>query len=379
MKKDKKDFGQDFEFWEDLEEDAKGTGTAGETDESEFDETEYEKSEYDEPEYDESDDLELEENVSLNPKKIALFCGLFLLAVLICIPLWMLTRSHLGKEEGNGGKETEQTAEASDDGADALTETNAAETQEGLQETQSGQTSDQTDSQTQQTQTQPPAESQTQPSESQSQTQGQSSGTSGQNQGQSTGTSGTENQPDEGAEPVDGDTSMSYTETGDSVTAKDVTNLRSAPSTSDETNVVGQLKNGETLKRKGMNENTGWSVLEYNGQTVYAVTRYLTTDLSYKTPVTPSNPNRVTTLDGRVIIFSDWDDYITPKEYVNLRTEPSTSEGDTTVRCQVNSGEKVHRTGYSQDSGWSRVEYNGEVLYVVTSLTTAVPNEEAQQ
>ena len=72
------------------------------------------------------------------------------------------------------------------------------------------------------------------------------------------------------------------------------------------------------------------------------------------------------------IIFADCSDNITPKEYVNLRTEPSTSQGEATVRCQVKSGETVRRTGYSADSGWSRVEYNGEVLYVVSSLMKAV-------
>ena len=72
-----------------------------------------------------------------------------------------------------------------------------------------------------------------------------------------------------------------------------------------------------------------------------------------------------------MIIFTDCDDYITPKEYVNLRIEPSTSQGDSTVSCQVSNGEVVHRTGYSQDSGWSRVEYNGQVLYVVSSYVTS--------
>ena len=168
---------------------------------------------------------------------------------------------------------------------------------------------------------------------------------------------------------------MSFQEVSDSVTAKDVTNLRSVPSTEDAENVVGQLKNGESLARTGVNSDTGWSRLNLNGETVYAVTQFLTTDLSYKTPVTPSNPNRVSTLDGRVIIFTDCDDNVTPKEYVNLRTEPSTSEGQSTVKCQVNNGESMHRTGYSSDSGWSRVEYNGEVLYVVTSLVQGVTGE----
>ena len=122
--------------------------------------------------------------------------------------------------------------------------------------------------------------------------------------------------------------------------------------------MVGQLKNGETLVRTGRNDSTGWSRLEYNGQTVYAVSAYLTTDLTYKTPEKPTYPNRVSTQDGRVIVFTDCDDYITPKDLINLRTEPSTSEGESTVRTQVRN---------SEGSGWSRVEYNGEILYAVTS------------
>lgn len=178
-----------------------------------------------------------------------------------------------------------------------------------------------------------------------------------------------ESQPQE---PEDGDVSMSFEAIQQSVTPKDVVNLRSVPSTADADTVVVQAKNGEVLSQIGVNINTGWSEIDYDGQTLYAVTQYLTTDLSYKTPVTPADPNRVSTISGRIIIFTDCDDQITPKEYVNLRTEPSTTEGDTTVSCQVKSGEAVHRTGVSSDSGWSRVEYNGQVLYVVTSLMQVV-------
>lgn len=177
---------------------------------------------------------------------------------------------------------------------------------------------------------------------------------------------------DDAPEPQDGDVSMSFEAVQESVTPKDVVNLRSVPSTADADTVVTQASNGEVLSRTGINSNTGWSQIDYNGQTLYAVTQYLTTDLSYKTPVTPADPNRVSTISGRIIIFTDCDDQITPKEYVNLRTEPSTTEGDSTVSCQVSNGEAVHRTGISSDSGWSRVEYNGQVLYVVTSLMQAV-------
>lgn len=167
------------------------------------------------------------------------------------------------------------------------------------------------------------------------------------------------------------DGSMTFIEVNDTVTAKDVSNLRSTPSTSEEGNVVGQLKNGETLTRTGRNDDTGWSRLNYNGQTVYAVSAYLTTDTSYKTPTVPVNSNRVSTQDGRVIVFVDCDDYITPKDLINLRTEPSTSEGESTVRTQVRNGTNLHRTGYSEASGWSRVEYNGEILYAVTNYVVS--------
>lgn len=176
-------------------------------------------------------------------------------------------------------------------------------------------------------------------------------------------------------EPVSGNETMVFTEVQETVTVKDVINLRSLPSTADADNIVTQAQNGEVLSRTGINNDTGWSRIDYNGQTLYAVSQYLTTDLSYKTPVKTENPNRVSTKDGRVIIFTDCDDNISPKEYVNLRLEPSTSEGNSTVHCQLNYGEVAHRTGYSADSGWSRVEYDGKVLYVVTSMVYVVTEQ----
>ena len=173
-------------------------------------------------------------------------------------------------------------------------------------------------------------------------------------------------------EPISGSKDMEFTEVEQSVTPKDVVNLRSVPTTLDTENIVTQVLNGTVLSRTGINEDTGWSKIEYNGETLYAVSQYLTLDLNYKPSMEASNPNRVSTKDGRIIIFADCDDLITPKEYVNLRTEPSTSEGDASVSCQLNYGEQARRTGLSPDSGWSRVEYDGKVLYVVTSLISVV-------
>lgn len=176
-------------------------------------------------------------------------------------------------------------------------------------------------------------------------------------------------------EPEAGTTAMRFDEQKESVTPKDVVNLRSVPSTADDNSIVVQCKNGEVFTRTGINKDTGWSRVEYGGETLYAVTQYLSANLDYKPQVQVSDPNRVATASGRVVIFTNCDDWISPKEYVNLRTEPSTDGGNDTVSCQLNYGKKAHRTGYSTDSGWSRVEYDGQVLYVVTSLMYEVDPE----
>ena len=170
---------------------------------------------------------------------------------------------------------------------------------------------------------------------------------------------------------------MTFDARQDSVTPKELVNLRSAPTTKDPANIVTQAKNGEVLARTGINEDSGWSRIDYNGQTLYAVTQNLSIDLNYTPPVQAADPNQLTTADGRVIVFKNCDEWVTPKEYANLRTEPSTSQGDSMVSCRLNYGERAHRTGWSEDTGWSRVEYNGQVLYVVSSLVFSV--EEAQQ
>lgn len=273
---------------------------------------------------------------------IPAFIGMVILAILICIPLWKL--SHHNSNEGGGDtlpavivtEETKTTETVTEPEATATPEPTAAPT--ATPEPTVAPTAT-----TETTATLTPAAT-------------------------------PENRPvvaDTPAPAPVSDGSMTFIEVNDTVTAKDVSNLRSTPSTSEEGNVVGQLKNGETLTRTGRNDDTGWSRLNYNGQTVYAVSTYLTTDISYKTPTVPVNSNRVSTQDGRVIVFVDCDDYITPKDLINLRTEPSTSEGESTVRTQVRNGTNLHRTGYSEASGWSRVEYNGEILYAVTSYVVS--------
>ena len=66
-----------------------------------------------------------------------------------------------------------------------------------------------------------------------------------------------------------------YTVVNEQVTAKELTNLRSAATT--KSNIVVALKNGEIAIRIGIGNN-GWSKLEYNGQIVYAISSYLTVE-----------------------------------------------------------------------------------------------------
>ena len=62
----------------------------------------------------------------------------------------------------------------------------------------------------------------------------------------------------------------------DRVTAKDAVNLRTIPSVTDpESKVVVKLLRGEVVTRTGINEDVGWSRVEWKGQTLYCVTSYL--------------------------------------------------------------------------------------------------------
>ncbi len=166
---------------------------------------------------------------------------------------------------------------------------------------------------------------------------------------------------------------MTFTEVNETVTAKSATNLRSEPSTESSDTVVMVLESGVQVTRTGINSDTGWSRLSCDGQVLYAVSSLLTTDLTGQTTgETSSDPDRVTTQDGRVVIFTDCDDTVSAKIGVNLRTEPSTSQGDNTVYYELQNGETARRTGYSADAGWSRVEYDGQILYAVTSYLYVV-------
>lgn len=161
---------------------------------------------------------------------------------------------------------------------------------------------------------------------------------------------------------------MRFTEVNEEVTAKENTNLRNIPSQGDDSTVVYTLPNGETLTRTGVSD-SGWSRLTYNGQTVYAVSSYLTTDLGYQAPK-ETEQEGAGSGDGLKTRFSERNEQVTAKIEVNLRLLPSVTNPDATVAAVLHNGEYVTRTGINEDYGWSRVEYNGQTLYCISSYLT---------
>lgn len=175
-----------------------------------------------------------------------------------------------------------------------------------------------------------------------------------------------EAQNGESAESVGADPEalMNFTEVNEQVTAKDQTNLRDIPSQGSDSTVKAVLENGQVATRTGKSS-SGWSRIVYNGNTYYAVSSYLTTDLSYKKPEPESD-------DGIKTNFTSVNEKVTAKDAVNLRTLPSVTNEQSQVVVKITNGEVVTRTGINNEVGWSRVEYNGQTLYCVSSYLTVV-------
>ena len=164
-----------------------------------------------------------------------------------------------------------------------------------------------------------------------------------------------------------GEAPMDFAEVNETVTAKDSTNLRDTPSQGTDSTVVYTLQNGETVARTGVSD-SGWSRLTYNGQTVYAVSSYLTTDLEYQPPAQAREGAE--SGDGLKTRFAERNEQMTAKIEVNLRALPSVTNPDATVVAVLHNGEYVTRTGINEDVGWSRVNYNGQTLYCISSYLT---------
>lgn len=193
---------------------------------------------------------------------------------------------------------------------------------------------------------------------------------------------------------------LNFTEVDELVTAKDETNLRNLPTT-EGSQVVCKLLNGETVQRTGIGSN-GWDRVIYNGQRLYAVHNFLTTDLTPQgdaaqgegepgdetqsgaaqavagegTSGSDAGSSDTSTgtsgADGSASsggeegpVFQAVSEAVTARDRVNLRDYPSTVTGN--IVGSLSYGEAVVRTGIS-DTGWSRLEVNGQVVYASSRL-----------
>jgi len=159
-----------------------------------------------------------------------------------------------------------------------------------------------------------------------------------------------------------------FTEVNETVTAKNATNLRNIPSQGEDSSIMYTLQNGQTAIRTGIST-SGWSRVIFEGNTYYAVSSYLTTDLTVKAPEPTPTPEPD---DGIKTEFTPRDENVTPKEAVNLRTLPSVTNPESVVVVKLPYGSIVKRTGINEELGWSRVEYEGQVLYCVSSYVFVV-------
>lgn len=166
---------------------------------------------------------------------------------------------------------------------------------------------------------------------------------------------------------------MRFTECNETVTAKIETNLRSIPSQGSDSTVLYTLKNGETATRIGISD-SGWSKVVFQGNTYYAVSSYLTTDLNYQVPIEPPQGGQEIKTP-----FTPVNDQVTAKEVVNLRSLPSVTDENSVIVAQLENGVFVTRTGINTDVGWSRVEYNGQTLYCISSYLTLQDAQEPSE
>lgn len=74
-----------------------------------------------------------------------------------------------------------------------------------------------------------------------------------------------------------------------------------------------------------------------------------------------------------LIIFEEVNEEVTAKEVTNLRDKPNL-DSETNVIYALKYGEIITRTGIG-DNGWSRVEYEGQTLYGLSSYLELVTEE----
>lgn len=163
-------------------------------------------------------------------------------------------------------------------------------------------------------------------------------------------------------------TPMEFILVQEPVTAKTSINLRNKPSQGSDSRIMYILEHGELALRVGISD-SGWSKVMIENEVYYGVSSLLTTDLE-DTALTPTPTFQED--DNVQTKFKEVNHKVTAKEAVNLRTLPSVTREDSEVVVQIKNGDIVIRTGINIDLGWSRVEYEGKILYCVSRYLVTV-------
>lgn len=76
------------------------------------------------------------------------------------------------------------------------------------------------------------------------------------------------------------------------------------------------------------------------------------------------------------LTFEPVEDVVTAKDVTNLRSEPSTAQGKATVLTQLRNGETAIRIGREDTTGWSKIVYDGQIMYASTNYLIVVEETE---
>ena len=159
--------------------------------------------------------------------------------------------------------------------------------------------------------------------------------------------------------------SASYTDVNETVWATYSVSIRSAAST--DADKLDVLVGSYSITRTGVGDN-GWSKVDYNGQTGYIKSEYLTTT---KPQVTASNQTSSSSnTSSSKSDIEEVKETVYATAGVNIRAKAS---ADADKIGTLAAGGSITRTGKTS-SGWSRVDYNGQTGYIKSDyLTTTKP------
>ncbi len=133
--------------------------------------------------------------------------------------------------------------------------------------------------------------------------------------------------------------------------------INSNSTTSDKVDTVAA---NTELKRIGIGDK-GWSKVEYKGAVAYVYTKYLVVKESDE--------------EDKDVVFKDTNETLYAKSSCNLRKSWSTNSEKVGYLLK---GQEVERTGYSEN-GWSRIKYNGDIVYVASRLLVIEKPEEDEE